>query len=121
MSTNRHKDCFKGFTHLSRSWYSKIIKDTLLKQNVVDEVAFGYYYLDGGTAGEMIMEWIMLDNTKVPIARLNAFEDSWNALSQFTDLIQEMGKVDNCYIQPKEFCDLLIKCGFKDRTQETRE
>lgn len=73
------------------------------------------YHPDGGTSGEMIMEWVELSNKETP--RLKCFDDSWSALALFKDLIDKMGSVDSMDIQEVEFCKMLDECGFKDLTQ----
>ena len=69
---------------------------------------------DGGTSGEMSVRWKELGGKNVP--ELQCFEDAWNTLASFTDLITEMGELDDECITPKEFCALLSRLGFKDLT-----
>ena|SRR5260221_164364 len=86
-------------------------------KDVVDEVMFGFYSPDGGTSGEMAIEWHQLQNGKPPAPQLTCFSDAWHALAQFKDVIDAMAEVDDQDITPKEFCQLLDRCGFVDRTQ----
>jgi len=110
---DKHNECVKGFVHLSEAYYGAA---NLPRGKVVDEVTFGYYHPDGGTTGEMSMVWHLLSSSSLPAAKLECFEDAFDALSRFDNLINELGKCDGDNIQPKEFCKLLIKCGFVDNT-----
>lgn len=102
-----HDGCIRGYHRSSKSWYSKS-KDRI-------EINFGMFHPKGGTSGEMTMEWVELSGKLC--ARLKSFEDSWSALSLFTDLIQKMGEVDSEEIQEDEFAKMLDECGFKDLTE----
>lgn len=106
-----HTGDFKGFYHLSEAWYGSV---NLQNSKYTDEVTFGFYYPDGGTSGEMGVRWQELGGKNVP--ELQCFEDAWHTLASFTDLIAELGKLDDENITPKEFCVLLMRLGFKDLT-----
>jgi len=112
-----HIEDIKGFYHLSRSWYGEANLIHMRKDGIMDSITFGYYCSDGGTSGEMSMKWHNLRNNNCPSARLEVFEDSFHALGQFKDLIDKLAEVDSEEIQPKDFCDILLSCGFKDLTQ----
>lgn len=99
-----HEGCIRGYHRSSKAYYAK----SLVGENI--SVMFGMYAIEGGTTGEMRMEWVELR------ARLNCFEDSFSALSLFTDVIQKLGEADGDLIQEPEFCELLDDCGFKDLT-----
>ncbi len=102
-----HEGCIRGYHRSSKSWYYKSLDGKI-------EVSFGMYHKDGGTSGEMSIEWIPLAGELC--AELKCFEDSWSALSLFTDLIQKMGEIDGENIQEEDFCKLLDSCGFTDLT-----
>lgn len=108
---NNHEGCIRGYHRSSKAWYAKSVN----KDNI--EVGFGMYHPDGGTSGEMTMEWVELSGRLC--ARLKCFEDGWSALSLFTDLIQKMGEVDSELIQEEDFCKMLNCCGFTDLTAYT--
>lgn len=110
---SKHDDCIKGFHHLSRAWYGET-NLKIAKIDIADEVCFGFFHPDGGTTGEMIMEFRHLGGRVVP--HLSVWDDGWSALSQFCDVLAELGQVDNQNISPAQFCDILLKCGFKDLT-----
>jgi hypothetical protein len=106
-----HDGDIRGFYHLSEAWYGPA---NLPNENVVDEVTFGHFAPEGGTSGEMSIKWYDL-GSKVYLC-LECFDDAWSSLSTFTDLIVEIGKLDGEKPTPKEFCELLIRLGFKDLT-----
>lgn len=62
----------------------------------------------------MAMRWHDLGDYVTP--RLEAFGDSWNALSLFCDVIQELANLDSERITEQEFVNILLKCGFEDLT-----
>jgi hypothetical protein len=107
-----HEGDHKGFIHLSRSWYGEGV---LKNSDEIDSVLFGFFSPDGGTSGEMEMSW---ENIGRGVAiKLKAWNDSWHALGEFKDVIDEMAKIDGEDITPDEFCKILMKCGFKDDTK----
>lgn len=112
-----HDGDVKSFTHLKRAWYADA---NLRGSDIVDEVNFGFYSPDGGTSGELIMRWHDLNAPGAPYARLEVFEDSFHALAQVPDVIQSLGEEDEKRIQPPQFCALLERCGFVDRTETER-
>jgi hypothetical protein len=108
-------DDYRSFTHCSEAYYTKPIG---LSPGVVDEIFFGLSCGGGGTHGEMKMEFRELGRKIVP--QLQVFDDGWEVLASFTDLLTEMAKV-SCpcsvnSITPKQFCEMLVRCGFKDIT-----
>ena len=73
------------------------------------------YDPEGGSSGEMSMEWVEIGrDIKTP--QLMVFDDGWSALGLFTDLIQELAKVDSENINDDQFCEILDRLGFKDLT-----
>jgi hypothetical protein len=104
-----HSESFRGYYRSSKAWYAKydVVKD--------QEIWFGMYHPEGGTTGEMSLKWIVLDNKPTPL--LECFDDAWDVLAMFSDVITEMAKVENQDITEEQFVELLNKCGFKDLTQ----
>jgi len=96
----------RGYQRSSLAFYSSVLD--------LVEVYFGLYHPEGGCKGEMVMEWVILDNK--PCARLKVFEDSFATLASFSDLIIELGKVDGQEIQEPDFVKILDSCGFVDMT-----
>jgi len=110
---NKHEGTQKGFIHFRSAWYADKVAQPM---EVVDEVNFGYYAPDGDTTGEMVMAWHRLGPDDVS-PRLEVFNDAWDALATFGDLIAALGKLDDQNITPAQFCDLLREHGFADLTQ----
>jgi len=102
-----HDGMIRGFHWSNRAHYKHIID--------YPEVSFGMYHPDGGTTGEMLVKWVWLDNKYTP--KFECFDDGWNALSLFGDLIQKMGEVDSEDITDEQFVEMLLSCGFKDLTK----
>jgi len=103
-----------------RGYYNFSEKDRTLPF-LEKSVMFGMYceYLDGSsgeTDGEMEMTWETLDNKEVP--RLKVYDDAWEILNSFKDVVSKMAKVDDENITIKEFCDILNSCGFKNLTRK---
>ena len=108
---NDHEGDVRGFYHLSEAWYGPA---NLIGSKYTDEVNFGFFCPDGGTSGEMCMRWTELGGKNVP--QIQCFNDGWSTLASFTDLIAELGKLDDENITPKKFSALLLRLGFKDLT-----
>lgn len=104
-----HEGDIRTFVLLSEAWYKSV-----READLVDEVMFGLDSPGGGTSGEMSVRWKELGGNNVP--KLEVFDDGWSALATFPDVIEEMGKMDNENITPKQFCSLLLSCGFHDKT-----
>lgn len=102
-----HEGCRRAFVWSARAWYHR--------PGDGPEINFGMYAYEGGTSGEMTMEWIELDRRQIP--RLKAFDDSWSALAMFGDLLQKMGEADDENITQGQFVEMLISCGFEDKTE----
>lgn len=102
-----HDGCRRAFVWSARAWYHR--------PGDRPEINFGMYADEGGTSGEMTMEWIELNGRQVP--RLRAFDDSWSALATFGDLLQNLGQVDDENITQKQFVEMLLSCGFEDQTK----
>jgi len=106
-----HTNSIRGFHWLNKAWSYENRPD--------DEIVFGMYdEIEGVTSGEMKMEWVRIGSTLTP--QLRAYDDSWSALSLFSDLIQEMAKVDNQDITAERFVNMLLECGFRDLTNYKR-
>jgi len=113
---SKHVDCIRGFTHLSRAWYA----DANLKDaDYVDEIVVGFYHPEGGTTGEFAIKWAELGGKIV--LKLSVYDDAWDALLNFKDLLELMAIADDQNITPDEFCILLRSLGIEDRTKETRD
>lgn len=107
-----HEGDLRQYTFVSEAYYAESAAATR-SRDIVDEVSFGFYSPDGGTSGEMVMEWINLgeqwrNGEKViqVSPRLRCFNDAWDALAHLKDVIDALAEVDDQDISPKEFCQL---------------
>lgn len=110
MGTN-HDGCVRGFNHYRAAWYGKVGN---IGRDVVDEINIGMYHPEGGTTGEFSIKWEELSGAVV--ARLNVYDDAWNALGLFGDVLAAMAALDGKVITPEAFCDVLTNCGLADLT-----
>lgn len=108
---NKHDGCVRGFHHYRAAWYGKVGN---LGRDVVDEINIGMYHPEGGTTGEFSVKWEELSGEVV--ARLNVYNDGWNALAHFGDALARMAALDGPTIAPEVFCELLVSCGVVDLT-----
>lgn len=106
-----HEGDVKQYIIHSESWYAEASP----REGISEEVVFGFYSPTGGCSGEIFMRWHPLGGSPTP--RLECYDDGWHALAQFKDVIDAMAEVDGECITPKQFCELLDKCGFMDATQ----
>lgn len=117
LSGRNEMDCkekdYRSFYQSSEAYYYKNNALTF-PSGTVDEIYFGLSCGGGGTHGEMSMKFIELGGRTVP--RLEVFDDGWETLNSFTDLLAEMAGVTDENITPKEFCTILVRCGFEDKT-----
>lgn len=107
----------RAFILSNEAWYAQVGDKVLIPET---EVMFGEYDLkDGGCRAEMKMGWETLAGEKVPCLRV--FDDSWELLAEFQDVIQVLGKLDDKCITPRQFADLLLSLGFQDITERERQ
>ena len=117
MKTNKakHEGMIRGFYHLSEARYADA-NLTNRYDGLIDEVMIGFYGPDGdqGTSGEFAVKWEHLGGKLTP--QLCVYDDAWDALTHFSDLLAEMAKLDKMSPSPAEFCELLKRLGMKDLT-----
>ncbi len=101
-----HKGCYRAFHWSNKAWY--------VDRKGNPSITFGMFHKDGGTSGEMTVEWINLGGKTTP--QLLCFDDAWSALGLFTDLIMKMAEVDSEDISQECFVKILKECNFKDIT-----
>jgi len=106
-----HTGCKRGFTQLSKAWYGPA---NLERSTNVDEMSIGFYHPEGGTTGEFQIVWEELAGKITP--RLMAYDDGWNALFNFGDMLESMADIDGEDISPDEFCKLLESLGIENMT-----
>ncbi len=112
------KDARRGYHDLTNAWYRKELGDK------THEIMFGIYHDEdgkgnGGTSGEIEMEWEELGKKVVP--QMSAYDDSWKVLYSFQDVMAELAKVDSENITPEVFCKILDSCGFINLTKYTQD
>ena len=117
MKTNKakHEGMIRGFYHLSEAWYADA-NLTNRYDGLIEEVMIGFYGPDGdqGTSGEFAVKWEHLGGKLTP--QLCVYDDAWDTLTHFSDLLAEMAKLDKMSPSPAEFCELLTRLGIKDLT-----
>lgn len=104
-----HKGCIRAYHRSNRAYYAKAFPNENL------HIMFGMYHPEGGSSGEMKMEWVPIGKD-IPTPQLMVFDDAFSALGLFTDVIQELAKVDSEDITDDQFCEILDRLGFKDLT-----
>ena len=109
---NKHEGCKRAYIRSSKAFYANVLKEKI-------NVMIGMYYPNGGTSGEFEFEWVELGNRGL-CARLKCFEDAWDALAQFKDLLHKMSDLDGENIQEPEFCKVLDELGIIDITEYER-
>lgn len=115
---NDHKGGIRGFYHFAESWYAKSSP-----RDREDSINIGIYFPHegGGSSGEFAIEWVLIGET-VPVPQLQVFDDAWNALALFGDMLAKMAEAKTKpSLTPLEFCDLLRSCGIKDLTKRQPE
>jgi len=114
---SKHDGMIRGFSHTGDAWYAKACLDGM---PYIDCINIGFYADDGdgGTTGEFAIRWVKLGGKITP--SIEAFDDSWEALSHFKDLLDEMTKIDSKDVSAKEFCEILKSLGIKDLTKRNQ-
>lgn len=106
----------RAFIHLKDSWYGNHI---LSKHDYLDEVTFGLYdETDGGTIGELSMNWYEIGNDIVPV--LKVYNDAFRVMNDFSDILQTLSDYNEVNFIPKQFCEILNNHGFTDATERQR-
>jgi hypothetical protein len=99
----------RGFQRHNKAWYAEA--NGLKTGNIT----FGMYAKEGGTTGEIAVEWIELCGEKKP--RMSVFSDAYAALASFGDLTATLAREKNVgNITEDRFAEILLECGFSDLT-----
>ena len=104
---NRHEGGKRCYIRSSKAWYNNVVEEI--------EIMVGIYYDEGGTSGEFRFRWTEIGNKLVP--KLVCYDDSWNALSLFRDLLDKMAEIDDENITEPEFSKILDELGIFDKTE----
>ena len=113
MEKDKHEGCERGFTIRSEAWYGK----SLNEPETLDEIMVGMYHPGGGTTGEFSIRWTTIGREPTPC--LEVFNDAWDALQRFGDMLAWMASVDDKHISPQAFAEALRGMGVKDLTERT--
>ena len=109
--TDKHEGCIRGFVIRSEAWYGKLVHE----RGTIDEIMIGMYHTEGGTTGEFAVKWSIVGSEPTP--RLEVFNDAWDALMRFDDLLRWMASVDDKHISPQDFAAALRMLGIRDLTE----
>jgi len=74
------------------------------------EVMFALHSPGGGVTGEISMRWILLGGKEVP--QLQIFDDAWEVMACFHDVMDKLADYDRQNITPDEFISILESLGF---------
>lgn len=99
----------RGFYIHTQSWYAAANP----LGAVVEEIMLTSY-----KGKEFAVRWSYVGHDITP--RLEVFDDAWQLLADWPDLIAALAALDNKCIQPKEFCDMLLSLGFVDETKREK-
>lgn len=111
---NKHQGCERKFVRDSKAWYAST---SLPDDEYFEVVTIGFYSPEGGTTGEFCVKWMDLMGNLTP--RLYAFDDGWNALYNFMDMLKMMSELGDC-VAPEDFCKKLESLGIEDATPINR-
>jgi len=106
----------KIFIILSQAWYAAA--NLAPPCEIIDEVRFALLAPKQGNTSEMAIQWINLNGN--PPAKLVVYDDAWNALAAFPDVIQQLGEIGKKVPTPDDIASILKKCGFVDATPRER-
>lgn len=86
------------------------------EKGLLGEVSISLKAADGGTHGEFGINWQDLGG---PTAKLEVFEDGWEAL-RLSGLVELLSPLDGTHPTQEEVMDLLRAHGFEDQTAELK-
>lgn len=115
MKKSKHAGDVRAFIILSQAWYGDTALPAQDRAKGVDEIMMGFYCPDGGTSGEFSIKWAPLGDRLVP--RLKAFDDSWSALANFSDVIEKLAAIDGSNPSVEQVATILKSCGVADKTE----
>ena len=105
----KHEGCFKAYYRTDKAYYADAVMHIGGKKEA--EIMVGFQHPEGGTTGEFAFVWTELG------CQLKAFDDSWDALYNFPELLEYMASVDSERISPDDFEEKLKELGIKDVTK----
>jgi hypothetical protein len=111
---SKHEGCTRRFAILSQAWHANANLTPEQRRNGEDEITIGLYLPDGSSSGEFRIQWKPCVNRVAPTLR--AWEDSWSALANFSDVIQKLGELDSTNPSVQSVAEVLKSCGVTDNT-----
>jgi hypothetical protein len=103
----------RQYIHTTGAWYGPILCQ---EAEWEDEIIFGCWMPDGGTAGEVHLRWYRLEADQPPAPRLELFDDAWGMLATWPDVWAALAALRTLRISPDACCALLEQLGFVDQT-----
>lgn len=97
-------------------WEAFPLRNILAEDGLLGEVSISLKALDGGTHGEFMIRWYDLNP---PAAKLEVFEDGWEAL-RLSEIVELLSPLDGTHPTQAEIMDLLRVHGFEDRTAQLK-
>ena len=91
----------------SMAWYHNSLNKTIITICVHNE--------EDRSIGEFDIEWVNLNGREC--ARIKVWEDGWDALWEFQDLLEKMAEVAGDCITEPEFAKILDELGIEDVTE----
>lgn len=116
MNTKSGK-AIRGFYQSGRPVYE--LPRTLEPLNYKKEVVFGFYHTCGCAPegfGELSMRWYQYGEAGLLIPKLEVYGESLRLMWKMRNVINATWRKSPS-ISPEEFCELLLKMGFKDLTR----
>lgn len=107
----------RGYFWLSKAWYGP--SQLADAPDTIDEIMFGLYEPEGGTAGEMKMNWIDLGPPPGVVPQLEIFDDAWHLFDDFGDVFMALAE-QRAGMRPQKFAALLDSLEFEDMTPTTQ-
>ena len=100
---------YRQFIQLTRAWYASACLPR--SDGATDDILLT---LGDKLPGEIVIRWVPIGTDAV--ARLQVFEDSWQALSHFGDVLEGLAELSGTNPSPGRICQLLRECGIEDAT-----
>jgi len=96
-----------GFVRTSQAWDAAAALGPC-----AERVCIAMHGLQQARRGELVLEWRAFDER--PALRVE--QDGWDLLTRdFSGLLRHMARLDSA-VSPDEFCAMLLRLGFADRT-----
>jgi hypothetical protein len=97
----------RGYHVSNRAFYKDVVKGPRMMIGMYDSN-------DEGCSGEFEIKWVELDKKLCP--EICMFDDSWKLLKEFSDLFEELAKLNEEAPTQDEMISLLNSLKFKDLT-----